>query len=204
MDMSARNLVSIWRRHLVRRDIKSIESRDFSILSSNCVGGRVYDVLGLPYLTPTVGLFFFPDCFLKFASNPQMYLQRPLKEAKHSLYVNRPTYPIALIDDVEVHFLHYGSFSDAFDKWKRRVDRVNFNRLYVSMTDRDGFGDRHEVLFERLPIEAKVLFSCKPRFPKDTVVIPGRTDSQQVSDLYTNYDAFYGNFSFSRWINSAS
>jgi len=199
--MLARQITAQWRRFLVRRDIQAIEKREFSVLSSNCIGGRIYDVLGLPYLTPTVGLFLFPDCFLKFAANALHYVQQPLKQAKHSMYVSELTYPVATIDDVEIHFLHYGSFSDAADKWIRRSARINFEQLYLSMTDRDGFEQRHERMFDELPIEAKVLFSCRPRASRHAVTILEQGNSHHVGDLYTHYEAFYRNFSFSRWIN---
>ena len=46
-----------------------LKSTDFTIISNNCWGGHVYRRYGLPYASPTVGMYFFPDEYLKFIRN---------------------------------------------------------------------------------------------------------------------------------------
>lgn len=48
-----------------RRNSK-LKSKDFSIISNNCFAGIVYQHLGLQYNTPTIGLYFYPDEYIKF------------------------------------------------------------------------------------------------------------------------------------------
>ena len=55
---------------------KSIENKDFSIISNNCWAGRVYQYLDMPYLSPTAGLYFFAPDYIKFVSNLRKYLDK--------------------------------------------------------------------------------------------------------------------------------
>ena len=85
-----------------------IKERDFTIISNNCWAGKVYQYLGMPYLTPTVGLYFFAEDYIKFVSNLKYYLslelrfitaldsryREVLQERKHDMV------PIAVLDDV--------------------------------------------------------------------------------------------------------
>ena len=47
---------------------------DFTIISNNCWAGSVYRYFGLPYLSPTAGLYFFASDYIKFVSNLQHYV----------------------------------------------------------------------------------------------------------------------------------
>lgn len=47
----------------------SLIGKSFTILSNNCWGGHVYRYFSLPYLTPTIGLYFYPDDYLKFITS---------------------------------------------------------------------------------------------------------------------------------------
>ena len=64
-----RKLNSILDRHLKSPRRKYLRNTDFSIICNNCWAGYVYRRFGLPYLTPTVGLYFFPEDFLKLCSD---------------------------------------------------------------------------------------------------------------------------------------
>ena len=55
--------------------IKSIKYRikvgelDYSIISNNCWGGMIFSNLHKKYNSPTVGLYFFSDEYIKFLKN---------------------------------------------------------------------------------------------------------------------------------------
>ncbi|HEM5503957.1 DUF1919 domain-containing protein [Streptococcus suis] len=127
-----------------------------SIISSNCVGGVILHELGMPFNTPTINLYMEPKSYLTFVSNLQYYLKVPLEEKEVNL-----GYPVGhLNDEVTIHFLHYENFSQAKYKWEERAKRVNFNRLYFILTDRDGLTQEDAVRFDNLPYENKVLLAC--------------------------------------------
>lgn len=116
---------------------KRITNTNFTIISNNCWGGGVYEDLGLPYRTPTVGLFFFAPCYLKFIHNIREYSKMNLEFIDVSKYdkanklKSEHYYPIALLGgDIEIHFLHYKTTEEATEKWNRRRERINFGNLF--------------------------------------------------------------------------
>ena len=77
----------------------------------------IYQYFGLKYLTPTVGLFIMDDDYIRFLENLEYYLAQPIKFIGHSQSryqsvlgkesTAKNDYPIGLLGDVEIHFLHY-------------------------------------------------------------------------------------------------
>lgn len=63
------------RRKKYRRRLKN---KDFTILCSNCIGGEIYNLLGEQFLSPTINMWQDQSDFIKFALNPQYYLEQPL------------------------------------------------------------------------------------------------------------------------------
>lgn len=45
---------------------KKLKNKIFTIISNNCWGGMVYESFNLPKQSPTVGLFFMADEYIKF------------------------------------------------------------------------------------------------------------------------------------------
>lgn len=142
-----------------------LKNRDFTIISNNCWGGRIYQRYGLPYTSPTVGLMFFADEYLKFVQNLEYYLSQdlkfiPKKESKYyDFYTEKDRYyPIGLLDDVEVVFLHYKSEKEAYDKWNRRKARINWDNLIVKFNDQNRATIDHIKAFDKLPYKNKLCF----------------------------------------------
>lgn len=141
----------------------------FSIISNNCWGGRVYQRYNLPYLSPTIGLMFFADEYIKFVSNLEYYLSLELKFINKcdSKYYNvykekNKYYPIGLLGDIEIVFLHYKSEGEAYDKWNRRKERINWNNLVIKFNDQNLATEEHIEKFDKLPFKNKICFVAKP------------------------------------------
>lgn len=157
---------------------KKLRNTDFSIISNNCWGGLVYQYFGLQYTSPTVGLFFMDEDYIKFIENLDYYLSLSLKfisindsRYKEQLQLEstaKDGYPIALLDDIEVHFLHYHSIQEAEQKWNKRLKRLNRNKLLIKMSQRTSNGSEILERFERLPFKNKICFTeyerCNPIF----------------------------------------
>jgi uncharacterized protein (DUF1919 family) len=198
------------RQYLLRRQWAGIKYNDFSIISSNCIGSRIYMELHISYRTPTVGLFFFPHDYIKFALDLPYYFAQPLlftetsaHESANEARKTRP-YPIGIVDDIEVHFLHYASRQEALEKWQRRKKRVNWERLFFTFTDQDCTLEDLEN-FDRLPYPNKVCFVAgKYSQLKSCVTVPVFTGQDQVGNLFTNYHIFLGVFDFTKWINQGA
>ena len=97
-------------------------STDFTIISNNCWGGHVYRYYGLPYSSPTIGLYFSSSEYIKFCSNLEYYLAQEIK-------VIDTVPPIGKLDDIEIVFLHYKSAKEAKDKWERRKARISHKNI---------------------------------------------------------------------------
>ena len=64
-------------------------------------------------------------------------------------------------EDVEIFFLHYHSEKEAQDKWSRRCERINFDRLIVKFNDQNGCTKEMVKAFLALPYKNKLFFTCK-------------------------------------------
>ena len=128
-----RRVNSLFDKNLVGLRKTRINNRDFSIICNNCWAGYVYRRYGLPYLTPTVGLYFFADDYIKLCSDLKGYMTTPLEfipytESKYREIIEKrhqTEVPIARLGDIEVVFLHYKTKEEAEEKWKRRAERIN-------------------------------------------------------------------------------
>lgn len=184
---------------------RQLKNKDFTIISNNCVAGGIYHKFGLKYNSPTVGIFFFPDDYIKFLENIEYYVKLPLKftnVSKHPENSKRlKWYPIGVLDDVEVHFFHYKTECEALEKWSRRVKRLNLNNLFVIFVDRGFKVDCFE-RFDALKFSHKVLFSFRPLASKFAVLVDdfAGTGDMGESAQSRNYEK---NLDLVKWLNGA-
>lgn len=116
--------------------------RDFTVISNNCWAGKLYQYLDMQYLTPTVGLYFFSDDYLKFIKNLRYYISLDLEfikpeDSNHKDIIyerNHEMVPIAKLDDVEIIFLHYKTAEEALQKWNRRKKRIRWDNIYFKFS----------------------------------------------------------------------
>jgi uncharacterized protein (DUF1919 family) len=193
---------------------KRIKKLDFTIVSSNCWGAKIYQELGLPYNTPFIGMFFYAPCYMKLLGNIREYLQSDISFASKSKYdkaneareISNNYYPIGLINgDIEIHFLHLHDVTECLNKWNRRLSRMNWNRLFFSFTDRDLCNKEILKVFDCLPYKNKVCFTAK-NYPdlKSCVQLPEFGDEPYVGDIYTNFDISKKHFDIIDWLNGGS
>lgn len=149
-----------------KRRNKRLKSFDFSIISNNCFAGIIYQYLGLKYNTPTIGLYFYPDEYIKFLKKFDYYIEKELKFIKPNqskyydklLTDNNQNAIIGLLDDVEIVFLHYKSEQEAAEKWARRVKRLSKNIIF-KFNDQNGCSLQNIEEFNSLPYKNKIVFT---------------------------------------------
>lgn len=179
------------------------KNKTFSIISNNCWGGGIYQELKVPYYTPTIGLFFYPNDYIKFLTNLKHYCTDAelsfTKSSKHKLHTGQ--YPIGLLDgEIEIHFLHYKNEDEAREKWNRRKKRINWDNLYIKMDDRDGCTEEHCTMFDKLPYKNKIFFSASIRPYKSSVYLP-KCGGGNVDELYGNKHLWRNDFDIVSWLN---
>ena len=188
--------IAIKRRKVVRH--YSLDN-DFSIISCNCIGGILYHDLGKEFLSPTINLFIESPDFIKFCSNLSGYLNETLEYDENS-----KEYPIGILGDIKIHFLHYKNFSEAKSAWSRRSTRVLFNNIFVIMSDRDNYSAELFEDFKRLKYK-KVLFSHTNIADPDVVYVEKDRKKNMVDDLTKFYDlsgerVYEHYFDFEKWL----
>lgn len=193
-----------------KRKITKLDYSNFSIISQNCWGGSVYEDLNSIYKTPTVGLFFYAPCFNKFVNDLKNSIETPLSFIQKSKYkeaniyrTNTFAYPIGLINNIEIHFLHYKDEIEAKEKWNKRKQRINWDKLFIASSDRDRMTSSLMQEFDKLPYKNKVLFTAKkhPKI-KCTVTIKAYKKDVVVGDLYNQRYFVSQSFNIVKWLKS--
>lgn len=159
-------MIDIYKKYLAH----IYQSENISIISNDCWGGQFYRHLGLEYNTPFVGLFMFAPCYLDMVSNFENHiLSNHLFEISKSKYEQANEfreqkkwfYPIGLLNnEIEIHFMHYKTWSDALNKWNTRKSRINLKNLAFKF---DGSKDLATPAlverFKNLPFQKKIILS---------------------------------------------
>lgn len=137
---------------------RKLTNTDFSLFASNCNGCVLLHDLGQKFNSPFVNLFLDADDYLKFLKNPHHYLG-----CCEFTFIREDgiEYPLAMLGDIKVHFVHYATAEDAVQKWNERKQRINWDNLFIMMTDRDGCTYEHLEQFDNLPYNNKVVFTNK-------------------------------------------
>lgn len=142
---------------------------DVTIISNNCWGGLVYKDLGIAYNTPFVNMYIHAPCYIKLLSDLRNYLAHPLKFTPYSKYkTSAVNYPIGLLDDIEIHFIHYKNPDEVLEKWTSRIQRMT-DHLMVVLSERDLCSLKEIEAFDQLPFTNKICFTRR-RLPFQSVV----------------------------------
>ena len=177
-----RVLWTIRRKKYTRKMRKQLLRSDFTIFSCNCIGGILYNDLGLPFSSPFVNLYLSCADFIRFCEDPKSYLRLPLVSC-----ASDHNYPLAKLGDLTLHLVHYESFDQAKEAWERRIERIRFDRLYLIATDRDGYTPELSTRFDSLPYP-KVLFVHKPDGNPNHFYIPGYESNGELGDITKKAD----------------
>ena len=149
-------------------------------------GGYVYQYYGIEYNTPTVGLLFDTEDFLKICKSPRKYLTKEpeiieIEECLHAGPLSQldkwGTYPVGRIDDVEIYFMHYPTQEEALSKWIRRCKRVNYDNMVLMLLENETCSE--EIIREFCELD----FPNKVCLTYNKYDIPGTIYSQEVHDL---------------------
>jgi len=165
------NILCDSRIRATKFETKRLKYPTVTIISNNCWGGWVYRFFGLPYQSPTIGLFFLSDDYLKFILNLKEYLNKELyfikPEDAHEYkkvkeYVPKfGNYPIGRIDDVDIHFLHYESKEEAYEKWNKRKERIDYSRVIIKISKQNLWEDKFIEEFDKFNFPNKLFFTNK-------------------------------------------
>lgn len=190
-----------------RKNRRRLRNTTFSLLCNNCNGGILSHDLGLQFRSPTINLFFYHDHFLRFCENLDYYLQQDLVICEEPQHEPQSEYPVCLLGDLELHFLHYSSFADAKQKWDSRVKRINKDNLFLMLTCYDSADHEFLERFDRLPYKNKVAFTER-EFPEysSAFCISGYEEGLGVLTLFDglNGKRKIDQFDYVGWFNEGN
>lgn len=172
---------------------KKLKNKNPTVFSSNCNGAMILHDMQCRYNSPFVNLFLMPDDFLKFLKSPKKYLNAEPVEINSKF-----SFPVGVIEDIVVYFMHYKSFDDAREKWVERSKRVDMNNLFIMMTDKNGCTEKHIAEFDKLPYQNKVIFTHIP-YPqyKSAFYIKGFENKKECGILSDDKPGFFKR----RWLD---
>lgn len=182
--------------------IKRYQGNEPTIISCNCIGGILYHELNLQFLSPTINLYMNCEDFIKFCEKLDYYLSLDIQPYEGKI---ERDYPLGVLGDLLIYFVHYKSLEEAKEKWNSRKNRINWNNIYIIATDRDGLTDGLLRRFLALPYANKKIFTHFPMNEyEDVIYITGYEDDEQIEGLmYKTAGGHYliDQFDWVNWLN---
>lgn len=127
---------------------KPLNNENFSLISSNCVGGVYLHRKKMKFNTPTINTDFSSIDFLKFCNNIGHYLSLKPEFVKNDEkgIIN------VRIDDIIIKCPHSESFEEFLGEWERRKKRVIYSNIVVIWCAREKNVSKQAIeLFDSIP-----------------------------------------------------
>lgn len=157
---------------LVKKNRKMLSAQNVTVISQNCIGGVFCHDMGMEFLSPTINLFIWQPDFVKFVLDFEHYMNCDL------ILIWGEEYPVGILDnEIRIDFMHYNSCSDAKKKWEERKKRINYGKIVVCCSDRNGFNDKVFDEWKKI-IYPKILFTVHERYA-----------DEKGSILYSKYES---------------
>lgn len=75
------------------------------------------------------------------------------------------SYPVGVLSNgknsIEIFFLHYHSEQEAREKWERRVQRINWNKLLIKFNDQNGCTEKEVNKFMKMAYKNKLFLLAR-------------------------------------------
>ena len=113
---------------------KELRHSNLSILSMGWWAGIAYHKLGLPELSPTIGMYTNEESFMNFLPEARWHLKKDLHfertEYNQDLGIN---YPIFWLDGTQWFMNGFANDADALELWNMRKEKINWSNVLVTM-----------------------------------------------------------------------
>ena len=135
---------------------KELRRSNLSIISMGWWAGIAYYKLGLPELSPTIGMYTTEENFMNFLPEARWHMKKDLHfertEYNPDLGIN---YPIFWLDGTQWFMNGYANDAAALETWNNRKEKINWSNVLVTMHT-----SSPEVLerFDCLPYAKKICF----------------------------------------------
>ena len=157
-----------------------------TIFCNMCLGGVISHDLGLRFDSPTVNLAIPANEFVSIVSDINQINNEITLKGNNG-------YPIGLLSGkYSLHFIHYKTFAEAVDCWRRRSKRVNYDHPYMILVETSTCSYQDLEKFDSLPYKNKIALVHK-KYPqiRCAKVINGY-DCQSKNGGILNYTSILG------------
>lgn len=181
------------------KNIARLTNKNFSLIAGDCIGCLVLHDIHMKFNSPTVNLWMYPKDFLKYISDIRHYSEMDLQFISEE----NIKYPVAQLDDIKIYFTHYKTEADAEKKWKERTARINYDNIFIIMTDANNCTVEMMKEFDKVKYP-HVIFTHK-EYPQIKSVYHCNSDKSGIFHSYINSTSikkFYDDFDFVNWFNS--
>lgn len=145
------------RKGILNKQRGLLKNRDFTLIANNCNGCVLSHELGLKFNSQFVNLSINAIDYVKYLQDFDYYNSLELSFIED----NSVPYPVGLLGDLRIDFVHYKSNEEANLKWEERKKRINPENMFVIFTEQNGCTEECVKQFDELPFENKVVFTCK-------------------------------------------
>jgi uncharacterized protein (DUF1919 family) len=123
-----------------------------TVFCNNCLGGMVLHDFELRFNSPTVNLWIPEKDYLEYISNFEAYRNPKFEELE-----TENDYPVGLMNGkIHCHFMHYTSFKEAVEAWRRRENRIDLNNAFYIFVEGDECDYNDLRRFDSLPYKHKI------------------------------------------------
>lgn len=153
-------------------------------------------------------MYFFSEDYIRFVTNLNHYLCIDLKfisfeQSKHrssleNSSAHKKKCPIGVLDDIEIIFLHYSSQEEAYEKWNRRKNRIDYEHLFFKMSEQNECSIDLLRKFDNLPYANKFVFTTADYGLKSQIVF---YDFINCDKIVNDTNDFRKYISLENWIN---
>lgn len=199
----------LFREHfIIPKYRRRFNNPNVTILSHNCLGGVISHDLGIRFNSPFVNLWLYPKDFIKYCKNIEYYRHCKLHFLPNEVdRLGRGGYPIAMLDDLKIHFLHYKSQEEAERKWYDRTQRMNLDNIRCIMSECDTCTLDDIEDFSKLQYPNVVLVHKKYLSFQNIIYIKGFEEFDEIGNTMeykkNRYfgDKYYDDFDFVTFLN---
>ncbi|SFJ38905.1 Uncharacterized protein, DUF1919 family [Terrisporobacter glycolicus] len=192
-----KKIINLYKKTIGKINNKKIKNKNITIISNNCWGGIFYRNNNLEYCSPTLGMFFMADEYIKFIYEMKKYIESEIQfisvdQSRYCQYLKMIKYDglVAQILDLEICFLHYDSEEEAKEKWNRRKERINWDNILFKFNDQNLCTYENLKRFNEFEAKNKICFTSKKYSELKTVQIKKYEKYNYVLDDIKSYKTY--------------
>lgn len=191
------------RKRVAQEKAAQLKNKDFTLLSNNCNGGVILSELCVRFNSPFINLNINPTDYVKYLKNLDYYSNLPIKVE----FTDRE-YPIGMLGDLTIEFIHYHTCEEAEQKWIERTQRINKENMFIMLTEQDDCTEELVRAFDELAYENKVVFTYKKyEDVKSAIYLEKFKDDPRGVHMFLNFEnrisvkRKFDCFDFVSWFN---